>query len=154
MVRGKYLLIALVLATLVLWGCNQGGNSGGQAERIKSLEARCAKLEDDYRAAATVRDQARKKAQTLEEDLAQLQKDFAAQKKQRETEQEEANVVTKERNELRQIVESRTSERDVLQTRCERLKKGLQNLLGQDEAATSAPPPVTTGPTSLGGQSE
>src|SRR5437660_779076 len=69
MVRGKYLLIAFVLASVGLWGCNQAGNTGGQAERIRSLEAKVAKLEDDYRAAATVRDQARKNAQPLEEEL-------------------------------------------------------------------------------------
>jgi outer membrane murein-binding lipoprotein Lpp len=154
MVRGKYLMIAIVLATVGLWGCNQA-NNGGQAERIRALETKIAKLEDDYRAAATVRDQARKKAQTLEEELAQVQKDFAAHKKQAEADQEEAKLVIKERNELRQIVESRTGERDVLQARCERLKKGLQSLLGQDEAATAAPPPpVTTGTANLGGQSE
>jgi septal ring factor EnvC (AmiA/AmiB activator) len=147
MLRGNHLAVVIVVTTLGLWGCAQGNSAATQAERIRALEARCSKLEDDYRAAVTVRDQARKKTATLEEQFMQLQKDLAAQ-------QEAAKQVAKERDELRQIVESRTSERDVLQTRCERLKKGLQNLLGQDDAmATGTTPPVTTAPASLAGQS-
>jgi outer membrane murein-binding lipoprotein Lpp len=152
MVRGKFLSIAIVLGALCVWGCNQSNNPG-QAERIRALEAKVSKLEDDYRAAATVRDQARKKAAALEEERAQLQKDL-------EVQQEAAKLVLKERDELRQIVEARTNERDVLLSRCERLKKGLQNLLGQDEGVTptattptSAPSPVSSGPTNLNGQS-
>jgi chromosome segregation ATPase len=147
MLRGNQLVILIVVTTLGLWGCAQGNSATAQAERIHALEARCSKLEDDYRAAVTVRDQARKKSITLEEQVAQLQKDLAAQ-------QETVKLVTKERNELRQIVESRTGERDLLQTRCERLKKGLQSLLGQDDAmATGTTTPDTPAPTTLAGQS-
>jgi septal ring factor EnvC (AmiA/AmiB activator) len=147
MLRGNHLAVLIVVTTLGLWGCAQGNSATAQAERIHALETRCSKLEDDYRAAVTVRDQARKKTTSLEEQLAQLQKDSAAQ-------QETAKEIVKERNELRQIVESRTSERDLLQTRCERLKKGLQNLLGQDDAMTTGTnPPVTTTSTTLAGQS-
>src|SRR5713101_4755431 len=104
LVRGIFVLTVLVVATLGVWGCSQG-NSGTQAERIRALEARCAKLEDDYRTAATVRDQARKKAATLEEERAQLQKDLEAQTKQLQAEQEAAKLVVKERDELRLVVE-------------------------------------------------
>jgi hypothetical protein len=146
MLRGNHLAIVIVGATLGLWGCAQGNSAATQAERMRALEARCSKLEDDYRAAVTVRDQACKKTTTLEEQLAQLQKDFAAQ-------QEAAKLVLKERDELRQAVESRTSERDLLQSRCERLKKGLQNLLGQDDAlANGTTPLVPPEMTALGGQ--
>ncbi len=150
-------MILLVVATLGIWGCAQG-NGASQAERIRALEAKCAKLEDDYRSAATVRDQARKKTATLEEERGQLQKELEALHKQSQTEQEAAKLVLKERDELRAIIDSRTSERDVLQVRCERLKKGLQNLLGQDETVgpsttPAATPPVTTEATSLNGHS-
>jgi chromosome segregation ATPase len=144
--RGTFLLTVFVVATLGIWGCGQG-NSSSQAERIRALEAKCAKLEDDYRTAATVRDQARKKTAGLEDERTQLQKDL-------EDKDKRLQLVTKERDELRQSVEARTTERDVLQTRCERLKRGLQNLLGQDDAVTpAAAPPVTTGPANLNGQS-
>jgi nucleoid-associated protein YejK len=145
MLRGNHLAVVIVVATLSVWGCAQGNSAATQAERIHALEARCSKLEDDYRAAVSVRDQARKKTTTLEEQLAQLQKDFAAQ-------QENAKLVVKERDELRQVVESRTSERDFLQSRCERLKKGLQNLLGQDDALATGTTPAGTTPSALGGQ--
>src|SRR5713226_9870215 len=98
MVRGNHLAVVIVVATLGLWGCAQGNSAAAQAERIHALETRCSKLEDDYRAAVTVRDQARKKTTTLEEQVAQLQKDLAAQ-------HEAAKLVMKERDELRQIVE-------------------------------------------------
>src|SRR5260370_13366893 len=116
MVRGIFVLTVLVVAPLGVWGCSQG-NTGSQAERIRALEAKCAKLEDDYRAAATVRDQAKKKTANLEEEVAKLRDDFEAQKKQLQTERDTAKQVAKERHELRQVVEARTTERDALQTR-------------------------------------
>jgi septal ring factor EnvC (AmiA/AmiB activator) len=145
MLRGNHLAVVIVATSLFVWGCAQGNSAATQAERIHALEARCSKLEDDYRAAVTVRDQARKKTAALEEQLAQLQKDFAAQ-------QENVKLVVRERDELRQAIESRTSERDLLQSRCERLKKGLQNLLGQDDALANGTTPIGTTPAALGGQ--
>jgi len=156
MVRGSKFMIVLVVATLGIWGCAQGNSSSsGQAERIHSLENKCAKLEDDYRAAATVRDQARKKVASLEEERTQLLQDLEAQRKQLASEQEAAKLVTKERNELRITMENRTTERDLYQARCDKLKKGLQALIGQDDALSSAPTPTTAiGTTALGGRSE
>ena len=48
-------------------------------------------------------------------------------------------MLAKEREELRQQVETRVGERDLLQVRCDRLKKGLQSLLGQDEVLLTTP---------------
>jgi len=61
-------------------------------------------------------------------------------------EQEVHQALAKERDELRLQIDSRTSERDFQQGRCERLKKGLQELLGQDAASLGTPAP--TSPTS------
>ena len=55
----------------------------------------------------------------------------------------EKQVVLKERDSLRQQVTVRTGERNNLQLRCDRLKKGLQNLLGQDDAMLPVPPPTS-----------
>ena len=44
-------------------------------------------------------------------------------------------ALTQEQDQLRQ----RTAERDLLNTRCERIKKGLQTLLGQDDASAAVP---------------
>jgi uncharacterized coiled-coil DUF342 family protein len=124
MTRTSKVCIVLLVATLGVWGCAQGpANHSAQGEKIRNLESKCAKLEEDYRAVAAARDQARKRATTLEA---------------------ERQATACERDELRVQVKARTGERDTLQGRCDRLKKGLQNLLGEDDAALAGKqPPVT-----------
>jgi chromosome segregation ATPase len=135
MTRTSKVLIVLLVATLGVWGCAQGpANHSAQGEKIRTLESKCAKLEEDYRAVAAARDQARKRASTVEADLRREAADRQA--------------AARERDELRTAVKARTGERDTLQTRCDRLKKGLQSLLGEDDAALAAPQrPVTTAQT-------
>ena len=131
MTRTSKVLIVLVVATLGIWGCAQGPVShSAQNDKIRSLESKVAKLEEDYRAVAAARDQARKRATSLEADL---RKEAA-----------ERQAAARERDELRAQLKARTGERDNLQARCDHLKKGLQNLLGED-AALAAPEsrPVT-----------
>lgn len=120
MTRGSKAMIVILVASLGLWGCSQGpaGGPAAQAERMRALEARCTKLEEDYKAVAAARDQARKQAATLGDEKGKL---------------------AKERDDLRHLLDSRTSERDLAQTRCDRMKKGLQSLLGQDDAALTPP---------------
>jgi chromosome segregation ATPase len=133
--RGSNVMIVVVVAVLGLWGCARGpgSHSSGQAERVRALEGKCVKLEEDYKAVAGARDQARRRVANLEEEHARLQKHLDA-----------LQVVVRERDQLRQQMESRTNERDTLQLRCDRLKKGLQNLLGQDDAML--PPAHQEGP--------
>jgi hypothetical protein len=129
-------VLALV-AALGVWGCARGPSS--QAGRLSALEARCAKLEKESRGLVEDLDRARRKMAALEEDNDRLKKDLECHK-----------VVLRERDALKKEVASRTGERDLLQARCDRLKKGLQSLLGEDEAvAHPAATPVTaasTGP--------
>ena len=132
MTRGGKVLSVMLVALMGLWGCAKGPAGHSSQERIHSLEAKCSKLEDDYRSVAGARDQARKQVAALEAERTRLQKDLA-----------DAQAVARERDELRQQVSTRTSERDTLQQRCDRLKKGLQNLLGQDDAGLSATPPAS-----------
>jgi|SRR5665213_2125293 len=144
---GKSLMVLLV-AAVGLWGCSQGPNqSAAQAERIKALESKCAKLEDDYKAAAAARDQARKKVSTLEEERAQIDEQTTAMQKEIEA----GKLVGKERDSLRQQMEVRTGERDMLQTRCEKMKKGLQTLLGQDDAVSTPAQPTVPAAATGGG---
>src|SRR5262249_4139751 len=77
---------------------------------------------------AGARDQARKQVAALESERARLQKELA-----------DKQVVLKERDDLRQQITTRTGERDTLQQRCDRMKKGLQSLLGQDDAMLPSP---------------
>jgi uncharacterized coiled-coil DUF342 family protein len=134
MTRGGKVLSVMLVVVLGLWGCARGpAGQSAQVERIRSLESKCSKLEDDYRAVAGARDQARKQVAALEAERARLQKDLA-----------DKQAVIKERDGLRQQVAARITERDVLQLRCDRMKKGLQSLLGQDDAML----PVPAAPTS------
>jgi uncharacterized coiled-coil DUF342 family protein len=128
-------MIVSLVAAFGLWGCAQGpsSHSATQAEKVRNLESKNAKLEEDYRAVASARDQARKRLSALEEEHAKLQKDLDLSK-----------VVAKERDELREQINARTTERDAVQARCDRLKKGLQTLLGQEEGqGPTLPPPVS-----------
>jgi chromosome segregation ATPase len=136
MTRGGKVLSVMLVTLLGLWGCAKGPAGQSAQDRLRGLEAKCSKLEDDYRSMAGARDQARKQVAALEAERTRLQKDLA-----------EAQAVAKERDDLRQQVTTRTSERDTLQLRCDRLKKGLQNLLGQDEAGAPAPPASGSGTT-------
>lgn len=134
MTRGDKMLSVLLVTILGIWGCARGpAGPAAQADRIRSLESKCSKLEDDYRSVANARDQARKQVTALESERARLQKEVA-----------DKQDVVKERDSLRDQISTRTSERDNLQQRCDRLKKGLQNLLGQDDAALPAPTAPTT----------
>ena len=145
MTRGGKVLSVMLVVLLGLWGCARGPvNHSAQAERLHSLESKCSKLESkcskldqDYRSVAKVRDQAFKQVAALEAERGRLQKDLAEKK-----------IVIKERDVLRQQVSARTNERDNLQLRCDRMKKGLQSLLGQDDAMLPVPAAPTTTSTS------
>jgi hypothetical protein len=129
MTRASKGLTVMLVTALGAWGCARGpANHQAEAEKVRTLEGKCARLEDDYKAVAGARDVARRRAASLEEDNARLQKELAQHR-----------VVLRERDALRRQLDSRTSERDTLRLRCDRLKKGLQNLLGQDEAAAASP---------------
>jgi hypothetical protein len=128
----KALLVLLVVGTLGLWGCAQGTGPGPGSARMRDLESRHAKLQEDFRGAAAARDQARKELEALEQERTALQQQL-----------EQAN---KDREGLRQQVAARAGERDNLQAHLIQLGKDLHSLAGRIDAAagTSASPPVTT----------
>jgi FtsZ-binding cell division protein ZapB len=133
--RARKALVIAVVATLGVWGCAKGPASGSAgADRIKTLEAKNAKLEEEYQAATTAREELQKRVAALEQQRNQMQ------------------LITKERDGLRHQVEARTSERDALQAQFEQFRTGIRNLLGQAEASAQglSPQPVTSadaGPT-------
>ncbi|MSR32238.1 MAG: hypothetical protein EXR99_12100 [Gemmataceae bacterium] len=120
-----------VAITVGIWGCSQ--NQGvSPAEKIKILESRCLQLEQDSLAISEMREQLAKTVALLEKKL------------------ENHVQVVQERNELRSLSDLRTGERDAAQLRGDMLKKGLQDLLEQDDAMTStARQPVTRVSTGL-----
>ncbi len=135
MSRANRALIVLVIISLGLWGCAQGSTNGpASAERVRALEAKIAKLEDDFRAAVGVREQLRKKLTMVEEERANLTKQI-----------EQLQVVVKERDDLRQQLSARTTERDTVQNQFDQLRKGIKTLLSQLEPGSSTTsPPVTS----------
>ena len=130
---GKQVLFLLVIGSLGLWGCAQGPGSANN-ERIRTLETKITKLEEDFKAAVSVREQLRKKLTTSEEEKAQLGQQV-----------EQLQVVLKERDELKNQLALRTSERDSLQNQFDHFRKGIRNLLGQVELTDKAKTqPVTS----------
>lgn len=140
--RANKALVLLVVTVCGLWGCAQGPTNGAATqERLKALETKCTKLEDDYRAVAAARDQLRKKLAALDEERTKLEQQLEVQQ-----------AVAKERDELRQLLNVRTGERDATQVQFEIFRKNIRNLLGQADAAAVAPPPVTSSAVSSGGE--
>jgi chromosome segregation ATPase len=87
------------------------------AERLHALEAKLAKLEEDFKASVAVRDQLRKKLGAVEEERTQ---------------------VTKERDDLRQQLTT-------VQDRFDQFRKGVKTLLGQaDQPLAPTVQPVTS----------
>lgn len=127
----KKAMIVAMVSTLGLWGCAKGPTNGQAAERVKSLEAKIGKLEDDFRAVAAARDQIRAKLAEEEDQRNQLQQEIAKTQKDRET--------------LRVQMATRTGERDALQVQYDQFRKAIKELVGQAEAGITPanPRPVT-----------
>src|SRR5713101_8479054 len=92
-------LIVMLVVLVGIWGCAQGTSGSTSAEKIKSLETKVNRLDEDFRAAAAARDQYRKKLTDAEQATAQLK-----------IEVEALQLVVKERDELRVQLKTRTTE--------------------------------------------
>lgn len=123
----------VILSALGIWGCAQGPAGGASVEKLKQLELKIARLEDDFRAATAARDQFRKKLAESEALVAELR-----------TEVETLRPVLAERDELRHQLRLRTAERDQVTQQFEGFRKSLKELLGQMDAAAKVQPNVTT----------
>ena len=136
MFRNEKLVLLAVTACLGLWGCTKVSATGTrEAERIKFLEAKVAKLEEDFRTAAAARDVWKQKAAVLEKERGDLARQLP--------------VVIQEREDFRAQLTSRTTERDALQTQYDGFRKELRSLLGNADAAAAPRPvsqPVTAAP--------
>ncbi len=128
MTQANRALAVLLVAAMGLWGCTKGpGNGVSMNERINALENKCSKLEDDYQAAASARDQLRKKLAATEEERNRLQQEF----------EQLQQASAKEREDLRQQLTLRTAERDTANAQFESFRKGIRALLGQADLAAS-----------------
>jgi len=114
-----------LVAGFGLWGCAQGPGGSSTSDRLKALEAKNARLEEDFRTASATRDQLRKKLTATEEAQAQLQQEFNALK----------TLLAKERDDLKGQLKQRIQERDNVQAQYDGFRRELKELLGQAESA-------------------
>jgi chromosome segregation ATPase len=131
MTRANKALVVMVIGVLGIWGCAQGpaNSTSTSLERIKALEGKCTKLEDDYRAVASARDQLRKRLAAVEEERARVQQELNLRQ-----------GVMRERDELKQHLAA-------TQGQFESFRNSIKALLGQAETATGTiaiPPTAST----------
>lgn len=107
--------VAVFAMTLVaMWGCSQGPNSrSALVERIRTLEEKNTRIEDELCGVKTVRDQLRVQLSRAEDHIQKLQ------------------LIVKERDELRIQVTARTSERDQILTQYDQFRRSVKDLVGQ-----------------------
>ncbi len=148
---GAAKLAAVVLVvSLGIWGCARRPDNGSQAQRIRDLEGKNVKLEHNYLTATQGRKKAQDDLARLKEEASRLQSEVA-EKESLLKERDELRKLTQEvqverdrlaralaqrtseREELQQQLTLRTNERDSVAVRLERFRKGLQNLMVQDD---------------------
>lgn len=110
--------VAVFAMTLVaMWGCSQGPNSRtALIERVRSLEEKNTRIEDELCGVKTVRDQLRVQLNRAEDHITKLQQ------------------VVKERDELRVLVTARTTERDQVLSQYEQFRKTVKDLVGHADS--------------------
>jgi outer membrane murein-binding lipoprotein Lpp len=122
------LLAAIVICSLSLWGCADQ-KSGAANNKIRELEIRHAKLEEDYRVILAANESNRRKIQQLETTRTDLTHKI-----------EELQIAVVERDELRSQLATRTDERDNIQGQLVQFGKDLQSLANRAQAAAVRPP--------------
>ena len=138
----KFLTVVLV-AGLGVWGCAQGpgGEKSGTDRKLRELEIRCARLEEDYRVAAAAKEQARQKCADLEREQAELRK--AQEELQKEV--EEARAVKQERDQLLQQLEQQKNEIKSLLERRDKIRAAMLRVQEEIDSMTPGTTTPTTG---------
>src|SRR5438876_3309750 len=116
------LLVVMVISSLSLWGCTNQKN-GATNTKVRELENRHAKLEEDYRVILASNEANRRKLVQLETQRAELTQKI-----------EELQGVVKERDDLKVQLATRTEERDGVQGQLMQFNKDLQNLASRAQA--------------------
>lgn len=138
MSRSHRAIAVLIVGLFGLWGCSRApSNDGANAEKLKTVETKLARLEDDFRAAASARDQLSKKLIAAEEArtamTAQLER------------------VTREMKAKEEQLATRTNERDQVTNQYKLFRDGLRDLLTKGDEGKMEPssmvPVIPTGNT-------
>jgi chromosome segregation ATPase len=137
----------LLLAIVALCGMGLGGGCTHQKAvspaKVKELEVRFAKLEEDYRAVSQYADATKKKLAAAEARRAEVET-------QRDDLSRQVDLLKVERDDLKSRLARTTTDRDAMQNSLTQLRGDLQNMLGRVEAALNQPsgPGVTATPVS------
>ena len=114
----RTLLLFVVLTTLGMWGCSQsGGNPQATAAKLRQMESRNSKLDEDYRASIADVNALRKKLADAEKRCEQITR-----------QNQELQNAAKERDELQQKLTQSAEERDALRVQLTAFSKDLQSL--------------------------
>jgi chromosome segregation ATPase len=121
MSRSRHAVGVLLVAVFGLWGCSRAPSADGTAtaEKLKAVETKLARLEDDFRAAASARDQLGKKLLAAEEARTALLNQVDRMGKDLKARDEQ--------------VATRTAERDQATGQYKALKDELRELLTKAE---------------------
>jgi chromosome segregation ATPase len=138
------MLAVMMFCSLGLWGCSSQKN-GAYNAKIRELEARFAKLEEDYRVVVAGSEQFKKKLGVSEAQRYDLEK----QRAELAAEVEGLRGAVAERDEMKRQLAVRTLERDSFQSQLATFRGDLQTLLGRVDAAMNrAGPTITVVPVS------
>ena len=128
MTRSHKVLGFLLVTLTGIYGCAKTPGLGDP----KAAEAKVQRLEEDFRAAASARDNFRAQLVQAQEKQTQLQ---------RQLEQANAAVAAErtQKDAARADLRARTAERDSLQTQYDGFRRTLRDLIGQADAALASP---------------
>ena len=128
----------VIVSLFGLWGCTRAPSpdgNGATAEKVKALETKMARLEDDFRSASSARDQLSKKLLAAEEGRLALQG--------------QVTRMTQEMKAKDEQLQSRTTERDQVTGQYKSFRDGLKELLAKaEEGKSEGSPTVPAIPTS------
>lgn len=139
---GTAFLVVMLFSTLGLWGIAQQKN-GAYASRMRDLEARYTKIEDEQRTYAAQTDKTQRRIAALEVEKADLTNAIEELKlvvNERDELREQLQVRTRERDAAKVLLTGRTRERDQLSQELRQFTQDLQSLLGRMESAMSTGP--------------
>jgi len=165
MTRSHKSLGFLLVTLFGIWGCARGPEptastaAAAANDRVKTLEARSAKVEDDLKQTLAAKDTLRRKLGEAEEAQVRMQQEIdrlLSVERERDQLIVSLSSRTAERDQLTVSLRSRTSERDQLQVQFDGFRKNIRELLGQAETTMRNSQQNTTGvavgPTLPGGQ--
>ena len=116
------LLVAL-FGALGMWR-GPATQSIANGDRVKALETKTAKLEEELKSALAFKEQLRTQLAEAADSQVRLQQEV-----------EQLQSVVKDRDELKRDLRARTTERDHLQVQYESFRKNIKDLLGQAETS-------------------